>query len=191
MNPKRKNKKDEIMAATVRLVARNGVKAATIRQISTEAGVTEGALYRHFSGKEDLCHKAYSKIVLDMAAAKGRIITSGEPVREQIREWVRISYEYFDRYPDAFTYVLLTDHDFPEEQKEITTLQGRLFMRLIEQGQRDGELMPMPPKVALSHFTGMMLNLPRLINEKILDPPASQYVDEVVAALWRVFQLDK
>jgi hypothetical protein len=43
----------------------------------------------------------------------------------------------------------------------------------------------MPPELALSHFTGLMLNVPRLINEGTLEGPASRYVDDVADAVWR------
>ena len=49
----RKNKKNEIVTATVHLMARQGVNGTSVRQIATAAGVTEGALYRHFKGNED------------------------------------------------------------------------------------------------------------------------------------------
>ena len=58
MANRRKNRRQEIVAATVRLVARQGVTGASIRQIASEAGVTEGALYRHFENKDDLCQQA-------------------------------------------------------------------------------------------------------------------------------------
>ena len=110
----RKNKKGEIVAATVRLVAQRGVIGTSIRQIAEMAGVTEGAIYRHFISKEDLCQQTYCHIVAEMIAAKEQITESKEPIRAKFREWVKVSYEYFDRFPDAFTYVVLITHDLPE-----------------------------------------------------------------------------
>jgi AcrR family transcriptional regulator len=180
-----RNKKREIVAATVRLVARQGVNGTSVRQIAAAAGVTEGALYRHFKGKDDLCQQIYFAIVSEMAAYKEKIVASSLSIQAKVREWVRISYEYFDRFPDAFAYVFFTDHDFPENWKHITTGQSRLFSRLLAQMER----VPVRPEVAVSHFTGLMLNVPRLIREGLLDGPASQYTDEVVEAVYRVFRL--
>lgn len=185
----RQNRRAELMAAAIRLVARRGVKAATVRRIAQEAGVTEGAVYRHFASKEDLCQKAYYQIVAEMAVAKEQIAASQAPLRDKFCEWVRVSYEYFDRYPEAFTYVLLTPHTFAEEQNEITTRQGRLLMQLVQQVARRGQMRPMPPAMALCLFTGVLLNVPRLINEGALKAPASQYTDQVAEAIWRIFQL--
>ena len=184
----RKSRKSDILAATIRLVAQKGVNGSTIRQIAAEAGVTEGAVYRHFDSKADLCHTAYCSIVEEMAAEKEQILKTDAPVAEKLADWVRVSYEYFDRYPEAFAYVLLTEHDFSPEQRAITRRQGRILMTLIEEATTTGSLKPIKPAIALSHFSGVMLNVPRLISEAVLEPPASQYVDEVVATIRKMFE---
>ena len=61
MTTKRKNRRAEIVEATIRLVARQGVTGASIRQIASEAGVTEGALYRHFESKDELVCEALKR----------------------------------------------------------------------------------------------------------------------------------
>ena len=109
----RKNKKNEIVTATVHLMARQGVNGTSVRQIATAAGVTEGALYRHFKGKDDLCQQAYFTIVADMASTKEMIALSTASVAGRVREWVRVSYDYYDQFPDAFSYVFFAVHAFP------------------------------------------------------------------------------
>lgn len=177
----RPSRRDEIIAATIQLVAQKGVKAATIRQITSEAGVTEAALYRHFTSKEDLCQQVYEHIVAQMAAAKEELAAGPLPLRDKLREWVRLSYEYFDRYPEAFTYVLLTSHDFRADG--VSTSQGRLLMRLFKKEQAVG----MTPEMALCLFSGVLLNVPRMINEGRLKGPASQHTGEVAKAVCRLF----
>jgi len=179
----RPSRRDEIIAATIQVVAHKGVKAATVRQITTEAGVTEAALYRHFSSKEDLCQQVYEHVVAQMAAAKEELAAGPLPLRDKLREWVRLSFEYFDRYPDAFTYVLLTPHNFAADG--VSTSQGRLLMQLFRKEKAAG----MTPEMALCLFSGVLLNVPRAINEGRLKGPASQYSDEVARAVWRLFDM--
>lgn len=186
MRSQRRSKKRELMEAAIRLIAGKGLKAATVRSIAREAGVTEAALYRHYASKEALYFDVYTRLVTEMIAAKRAIGSSSASVRDKLKEWVRVSYDFFDRHPDAFTFVLLTPHDFPEPQREITTVQGRVFMDMVTEAQVAGEMKPIPPELALSHFTGVMLNVPRLINEGTLKGPAAKYVDEVAGAVWRI-----
>ena len=183
MTTGRRNRKEEIVEAAIRLVARQGVSGASVRQIASQAGVTEGALYRHFQNKEDLCRHAYQRIVADMAGQKEAILPSPAPLATKLRDWVRATFDYFDRYPEAFTYVLLTDHEFPADAGDITRRQGRTLTELMAAACRDGGLSQIDPVVAMSHFSGVMLNIPRLINAGILPPPAQRYTESVVHAV--------
>ena len=131
----RKNKKKEIVTAKVHLMARQGAKGISVGQITTAAGVTEGALYRHFKGKEDLCQQAYFNIVADMTSTKEMIALSAASVAKKMREWVRVSYNYYDLFPDAFSYVFFTEHPYRQSWQEITTRQSRIFTRIIAQMQ--------------------------------------------------------
>jgi AcrR family transcriptional regulator len=188
MRPSRKN---EIIAAAIQELARHGVNGSTVRRIAAAAGVTEGAIYRHFTSKEELCNEAYSQIVAEMAEQKKVILESGDPVEEKLRNWVRVTYEYFDLYPEAFSYVLLTTHGFTPALQEIATRQGRLLMRLVEQVVAVGDKPDRSAQVAWSYFTGIMLNIPRSINESILQGPAVPYVDDVMVAVGGIFGLPK
>jgi AcrR family transcriptional regulator len=181
----RENSRDALLGAAVRLIARRGVKAATVRSIARAAGVTEAAVYRHYASKEELYLDAYTRLIAGMTEAKQAIASSDATFGEKLREWVRVSYEFFDGHADAFTFVFLTPHDLPEAEAEITTAQGRLLLNLIERAQNVGEMAPMCNRLAASHFIGLMLNVPRSINEGLLEGPASKYVDNVTEAIYR------
>ena len=49
-----RNAKPKIERAALKLFVNEGVDAATTREIAEEAGVSEGALYRHYKGKDEL-----------------------------------------------------------------------------------------------------------------------------------------
>ena len=183
----RRNRRNEIIAATIRVASRHGVSASTVRGIAAEAGVTEGAIYRHFSSKEELCQAAYFQIVAEMAEEKQAIVRSPGPIAAKFRFWIQVTFEYFDRFPEAFSYVLLKDHHFSPEVEEVAGLQGKMLADLVEEAVAAGEIEAIDPKLAVSHFTGLMLNLPRLIDDSSLPGPAMKYLDEVVEAVYRVF----
>ncbi|WP_165309970.1 TetR/AcrR family transcriptional regulator [Vibrio ziniensis] len=65
------NRKDELIEATLRLIATDGIKAATVRSISEQAKVTQGLIRYHFKSKDDLIIAAYEKHMtnlIDLAA---------------------------------------------------------------------------------------------------------------------------
>ena len=52
--PRARNARPKIERAALKLFVNEGVDAATTREIAEEAGVSEGALYRHYKGKDEL-----------------------------------------------------------------------------------------------------------------------------------------
>jgi len=190
MHTRRKNRKDELIAATVRLVANGGTGAATIRAIAHEAGVTDAAVYRHYRSKEDLYRRAYARIAEQMIREKEQLVSSPAPIRQRLHEWIRLSYAYFDNYPEGFTYVFLTPHTRPTAERDTVTRQGQLFMGMIRRAQEAGDIRPLAAQLALSRFVGLMLNVPRLINAGMLDGPASAYTEEVSTAVWQTLRPD-
>jgi AcrR family transcriptional regulator len=48
------NRKEQILVEATRLFARHGYKATSIRGIAEACGISEAALYRHFTGKDDI-----------------------------------------------------------------------------------------------------------------------------------------
>ena len=186
--PRRANKRNDLLDATIKVVAREGVAGATTRAIAREAGVTEGAIYRHYRSKGELREMAFAQIVERMLGEKQHLVTGPGPLKQKLREWVRLTYAFFDRHEDAFVYVFLRPAANASSAQATDWPQGELFMRLFERAQAVGEARPLAPALALSHFSGLLLNVPRLISDKLLERPASQYVDEVAQAAWTLLR---
>lgn len=177
-----------IADCTVRLVVKNGHRSTTIRSISKSMGVNEAALYRYYKSKDEILWDAYTRIVRDMANEKEKLAKAPLRFPEKLREWVRLTFAYFDEHPEAFTYVLLLPPPINVGETDITHAQGRIFLALVQQARTLKEIRDIVPELALNHFSGIMLNVPRLIQEEILPGPASRYVDEVADAAWRTLE---
>ena len=72
--------------------------------------------------------------------------------------------------------------------ENVTTAQGQKFKAMYEKAIHAGSVRSLPLEVALCHFSGLMLNVPRLINDGALVGPATQYIEETANAVWRVFE---
>ena len=85
--PRRAGARDEIVTATLELLAERGFQSATMEAIAARAGVGKNTIYRRWSSKEELIADA-----LDELTAEAEI--EGEDVRDllvqHVREFIRI-----------------------------------------------------------------------------------------------------
>jgi AcrR family transcriptional regulator len=180
--------RETITASAIRLVVEGGARNATIKAISAQMDVNEAALYRHFKSKEEILSSAYVAIIDEMARQKHHLAKSTLAFPELAREWIELTYRYFDSNPDAFAYVLLLPPSSVANEN-ISRVQGKLFMSLLRRALRNGEMAAMAPKLAYSHFSGIMLNIPRLIYDGTLRGPALQYLDDAMSGVLRALDV--
>ena len=76
------NARPKIERAAMKLFVDAGIEASTTRKIADEAGVSEGALYRHYKGKDELAlslfmqsHQRLSEIMQDAFSGTGDLET--------------------------------------------------------------------------------------------------------------------
>ncbi len=181
--------RESILAGTIGLIETSGAEAATVRGICGRLGVSEAAIYRYFASKDDMTWQAYARIVAGMVEEKRHLVDDPRPFRVKLREWVSLSYGFFDRHREAFAYVLLSPPPPMAGSTKIVAAQGTLFRRMVARARAAGEIRDLPPELALSHFTGLMLNVPRLIRQGTLRGPAMRYLDEVADAAWQVLRI--
>ena len=186
----KRNTRFDLREAAIRLGARDGIDGASIRTIAKEAGVTEGAVYKHFANKDDLVRDAYTTIVEEMARDKSVLVKTDLPFEPAVRAWVKLTYQYFDGNRDAFTYVLLMPHRMADTLGEVYSKQGLLFRSFLVRAQNNKQVRVMDPDLAVAIFTGCVLNIPRLINEGVLDGPASQYAEEIAETVIKIFSIE-
>ena len=78
--PRVRNAKPKIERAALKLFIHDGVDASTTREIADKAGVSEGALYRHYKGKDELAlslfqatHNRLSQLIAEALTGNGSL----------------------------------------------------------------------------------------------------------------------
>jgi AcrR family transcriptional regulator/acyl-CoA thioesterase FadM len=67
--PRSATRRDELLAATRRVVARTGFSNVTVEQITREAGASLGLLHYHFASKDEVVAEAFAQIAREDLAA--------------------------------------------------------------------------------------------------------------------------
>jgi AcrR family transcriptional regulator len=97
--------KQAILQAALRLFARQGVAATSVRAIAKEAGYTNPALFKHFAGKEELVAYLFERCYLRLGAEVQAAILGQTGFAAQLRQVVRRYVATLVEEPDAVLFV--------------------------------------------------------------------------------------
>ncbi len=104
-------KKDEILGAAMRVIAKRGYCDVTIAEIAHAASIGKGTVYEYFSGKEEILAAAFDKFKREVARVQaGTMKNLTEPpdrLKALIDSWADVlqgtSYEYLELLTDFWT----------------------------------------------------------------------------------------
>ena len=140
-----RNRKTELLEAACDLIFVEGASRFTIRRLAERVELTEAAVYRHFSGKEELL---LSLLETKFAGWKERIqeiLASPAEVKERVRNLALFHLEYL--LQARFNPILLLSDAADPDQKnlrkslfEIASALFKAIHHLIHEGQKSGEL---------------------------------------------------
>lgn len=97
--------------AAVELFAAKGVDGVSIADIAAAAGVSQGALYRHYRGKDELASRLFSTAFLRTGAELEAIRTTRSGFAVRIGLMVEHFCRLYDTDPGLFRFMLLAQHD--------------------------------------------------------------------------------
>jgi AcrR family transcriptional regulator len=94
--------REQLLEAAARVFARHGFNGASVPQIAEAAGVSTGAIYSNFSGKEELFLAMMERVAIQGADRRASVIAEGDEPRDRLlarmaRDWV----DTVDHDPDT------------------------------------------------------------------------------------------
>ena len=93
-------RREQLIEATIELVAEVGWRGFTIQRVADAVGVTKAAVIYHVGSREQLVRAAYQRVIdAFIGAVTERVATAGDAV--QVVEFtLRAQLEYFREHPD-------------------------------------------------------------------------------------------
>jgi AcrR family transcriptional regulator len=171
------------------LFASKGIKQVTIKDIAKEAGCSEGALYRHYRGKDEMAWVLYSREVERFGVLLKAVLVGKGTFSERLNSAVRLFYSFFDESPVTFTFILLSEHNFPPENKINPEINPHnLVFKFIYDGVKKGEFNIEDPELAASMVLGLVLQPATLRATGQFRWRMSKKADEVTQACLRVLR---
>lgn len=139
------NRKERIILNAIDIINEHGFKGLSIREIAKKENVTEAAIYKHFSSKNQIIIEVleyYSKFDFNIIET---LKSSNESAKNKIIIFFKMFSEYYNNYP-AITSIL-TSYDVLLYEKtiyltviEILKQRSNFLMSLIKEGQASGNI---------------------------------------------------
>ena len=86
--PRVRNARPKIERAALQLFVEEGVDATTTRGIAEQAGVSEGALYRHYKGKDELALALFMETHNRLGSMMAEAFEQGGSLEDRVRRVV-------------------------------------------------------------------------------------------------------
>ena len=175
----RESQRARLLAAITRLVAEHGFAALTIGEIAGEAGVSRGAFYEHFDGKEECLLSAYDHFASTLIGAMTSSLGAATPVGRVHRQHARRLSAARSRAipsPRARSWSSSTPPASAPANGGATAMRG--FAALLE--SRHAEMRAQDPRLGelpSRAYLAIVLGVRELVREALETEPAPQLTE--------------
>ena len=147
----------KVERAAVELFATHGVEGVSIGEIAAAAGVSQGALYRHYRGKEDLAWNlfstAYLRTAVELAEIRGRQPGFGARVGAMVGHFCAL----YDRDPALFRFMLIAQHNLLPRVRPGQRTPVDEVAETVGDAVRTGEIAAVDPFAGAAAILGVIL----------------------------------
>ncbi len=154
--PGHSGKKGEMLHASLELFATRGYDAVSVRDIAKVAGVSEAALYKHFTGKEDMALFIFGSIISEYTARLTAIADGPGEAVTKLGSIVDVTYDLYREYPAEIRFALLSQYLFWDKVAE-EIKPHFVLRRIIAEGMDKGEIPRRGVYLWIAVFSGIML----------------------------------
>jgi AcrR family transcriptional regulator len=177
-----------VMRAAVHLFVKKGIDGTTIKDIAREAGVAEGSLYRHFKSKDDLAWHLFSAHLNQFTADLMSKVYSKPTAQERIQTFIEESFAAYESDPELYSYLILREHSELDKYAQNYVHPGNVVMKIIEDGQKSGEIRLGEPYVLGSLFVGGVIRVCVVKMYGNISKDLREYAADVSAAIWTMLR---
>lgn len=172
-----RNARPKIERAALKLFVHDGIDAATTREIAENAGVSEGALYRHYKGKDELAHALFmethnrlGEMMMEALAGEGDLEAK---VRGAVTAYCALADEDFL----LFSFHLVSLNRYLPYDKRRNDDPVTITERVIESLMKSGEVKQGDPALKAAMCLGIIMQAGQNKIYNRLPEPLSAYVD--------------
>jgi AcrR family transcriptional regulator len=180
---KQSEKREDVLNATLALIAEQGFHAAPMSQIAEKAQLGVGTIYRYFKSKEELINALYLEIRKKMA----QVILSGQdtsrPVKEQFIQYLQNLIRYLIIHPAEIQFTQQYENSpfITETTRNEVSKIASPISDLFALARNKNLLKDLPDSVLMAIFSGASMGLLKMY---LQDKPPVIEMDAAIEAIW-------
>lgn len=184
MRDQPKRTQDRIEQVAIGLFASKGVRETTIKDIATAAGLSEGALYRHFTSKDDLVWRAFEHRYVALAFRLTTAAAAASTSRARLAAMIREIALAHDDDPALFHFLVFVQHGQLRRLAADTPTPVTVVHDLLAAAIAAGEIPAQDANLATALVFGLVLQPMTFAAYGRLPGPQAAYADRLAAAAW-------
>lgn len=179
--------RERIEQTAMGLFVAQGVTETTIRDIAAGAGIAEGALYRHYRGKDELVLALFSRHYAAFAQRLDELQASRFHTRDKLAAMIEECCRVFDEDPVRFRFLLLVQHH------SLQRVDGQdspveVVRSVLASGMERGEVPKGDADLACALVMGVIIQPATFKTYGRLPGPMRPLAGRLAAACWNVLQ---
>jgi AcrR family transcriptional regulator len=180
--------KRQILRAAMKLFSEQGLAGTSIRDIARESGYTNPALYKHFSGKEELALHLFETCHRRLWSKCHAAIDAAESFDGKLEAYIGQVLALVDEHPEAMAFLsdsarVLWPKAAPAVRRQTMIGLARSLMSLAPRLPRARSAVH--PDVVAASLQGTLAELARMLQVGVLPGPAMRWQADLVALFRR------
>lgn len=178
--------RDRIFHTAQKLFVEKGYHNTSIPDVVKEAGVSTGAVYHHFSSKEELAREIHKSAVEQYLDKYAEAVRPKESAYDKIRAYTSLMFRWAEDDPVMVQYLLYAR---PKEvlNKPLSVcseegLQGS--MEIVDTGIRRHEIKSMDSFLAAAAISGPLIRMIELRLDGFIKNSLVEYVEATANTIW-------
>lgn len=179
-------KRPVIVQAATLLFAERGIDGTSMREIAQAAGVRDAAIYRHFTGKDDLAREIFMSWYGWHCREFQRVVGGPGSTLDKVRQIVRHEFAAVTDHGEAFVYFCKNEMRFLQSLPPETVSARRVLTTFIKAGQAKGEIRAGTPELLADMLNGALCAVGVTWLRSGRRRKLSAQFDEVVEGCWHL-----
>ncbi len=176
--------RDRIQRAAIELFVEKGVDATTVRDVARAVGISDGALYRHFTSKEELVWELFERHYVPFAGRLEALAAAEPTARRRLAAMIRGFCHAHDEDPLLFRFLLFVQHGQLSKLAPGSPTPVDAVRAVIAQGIASNEIPQQDPDLATALVFGIVLQPVTFAAYGRLPSSLTSQCDRLVAASW-------